>query len=310
MRTAVSTTVALGRLKSSLGGGGEPCTLCGKSVYPAERLATASGRVYHKACFSCTKCAKVLTPNSATEDSVTGRLYCDTHYRQLAKAAGLAGFAKGGVDGTAGVLVEKRVKRRNRKEEEDAEVVEGSLVWVELATAPVRAGLGGGDGAAADEPYALAEVAAVKAESYLVRRRGGKTDVEVESRLVWLADDCGADGAGYSDNLRLQQLNEPSLLHNIRRRFDGGIPSARSTRTRASSSCRAQPVPADRRALRRGGDAARRGDARRRAPRAAHVRRRREHLSALRGAFGSVGDRARVGRGMYGWSVVEGCFCV
>ena len=88
-----------------LGGGGEPCTLCSKRVYPAERINTVSGRVYHKTCFVCTKCTRKLTPSQCCEDGVTGRLYCEAHYRQLAKAAGLAGVASGGVDAAAGVLV-------------------------------------------------------------------------------------------------------------------------------------------------------------------------------------------------------------
>ena len=70
-----------------LGGGGEPCTLCSKRVYPAERINTVSGRVYHKTCFVCTKCTRKLTPSQCCEDGVTGRLYCEAHYRQLAALA-------------------------------------------------------------------------------------------------------------------------------------------------------------------------------------------------------------------------------
>lgn len=204
-----------------LGGGGEPCTLCAKTVYSAERMATASGRVYHKTCFVCTRCSRKLTSASACEDAVTGRLYCEPHYSQLAKAASLTNLAKGGVDESAGVLVEKRKKKLATEEEEDAEVGEGSLVWVEVTAADVRQALIPHH--ATDEPYALAEVTAVLADSFMVRRRGGGSEVEVAARLVCAADDAEArEAESVSNNLRLPRLNEPSLLHNIRRRFETG----------------------------------------------------------------------------------------
>eukprot|EP00965_Chrysotila_dentata_P249009 6208664-Pleurochrysis_carterae.AAC.1 len=40
-----------------LGGGGERCTLCSGTVYPAEKLTSAEGRAYHAQCFRCTKYA-------------------------------------------------------------------------------------------------------------------------------------------------------------------------------------------------------------------------------------------------------------
>ena len=220
-----------------LGGGGEPCTLCSKRVYPAERTATASGRVYHKTCFVCTKCTRRLTSAQCCEDGVTGRLYCEIHYRQLAKAAGLAGVASGGVDAEAGVLVAKRKKRRAADEEGDAEVGEGSLVWIELKTDATRRALAP-EAAEAEssaepppppaarplrfvEPFAQAEVVSVLAEAFVVRRRGGTEEVEVAAALVWPAD-CGVEEEGrtHANNLELPQLNEPGLLHNVRRRFE------------------------------------------------------------------------------------------
>ncbi len=33
-----------------LGGGGEPCTLCKKSVFPAEKLKTATDNIYRECC--------------------------------------------------------------------------------------------------------------------------------------------------------------------------------------------------------------------------------------------------------------------
>ena len=227
-----------------LGGGGEPCTLCSKRVYPAERTTTASGRVYHKTCFVCTKCTRRLTPAQCCEDGVTGRLYCEAHYRQLAKAAGLAGVASGGVDAAAGVLVAKRKKRQAADGEGDAEVGVGSLVWVELTTDAIRRVLApeatdadAESSAAAPppppppprppprfvEPFAQAEVVSVLADAFLVRRRGGDEEVEVAAALVWPADEVAEEDEGrtHADNLLLPQLNEPGLLHNVRRRFEG-----------------------------------------------------------------------------------------
>ena len=230
-----------------LGGGGEPCTLCSKRVYPAERATTASGRVYHTTCFVCTKCTRRLTPAQCCEDGVTGRLYCEAHYRQLAKAAGLAGVASGGVDAAAGVLVAKRKKRQAADGEGDAEVGVGSLVWVELTTDAMRRVLAPeADEADADadaesstappppppprpprfvEPFAQAEVVSVLADAFVVRRRGGAEEVEVAAALVWPAEEMAEEeeeGRTHADNLLLPQLNEPGLLHNVRRRFEAG----------------------------------------------------------------------------------------
>ena len=38
---------------AQLGGGGEPCALCGKRVYPAERVRTTTENVFHRECESC-----------------------------------------------------------------------------------------------------------------------------------------------------------------------------------------------------------------------------------------------------------------
>ena len=35
----------------AFGGGGEPCVLCQKTVYPAEKISTTTGNVYHQKCF-------------------------------------------------------------------------------------------------------------------------------------------------------------------------------------------------------------------------------------------------------------------
>lgn len=77
------------------GGGGEPCTLCSKTVYPAEKLKTSTDNVYHQKCFTCTKCKRGLQVSTYCEDAVTGRLYCKAHYEQMAKAAGIDAVARG-----------------------------------------------------------------------------------------------------------------------------------------------------------------------------------------------------------------------
>ena len=56
------------------GGNKETCILCGKSVYPAEKTATTTGNIYHKECFRCTTCNKLLVPGTALEDGTTHRI--------------------------------------------------------------------------------------------------------------------------------------------------------------------------------------------------------------------------------------------
>ena len=98
--------------KLNFGGGGEPCALCGKTVYAAERLKTTSEHIFHKQCFRCTKCSSLLQLATYAEDAVTGRVYCKPHYGQLAAAAGIHAAATGGVDAAnSSVLVQKKQKK-------------------------------------------------------------------------------------------------------------------------------------------------------------------------------------------------------
>ena len=151
-----------------LGGGGEPCTLCQKTVYPAERQKTANG-CYHVKCFSCTKCKRQLQQSNFVEDAATGRLYCRTHYAQLAKEAGLSKVAAGGVDESAGVLVVKKTKQEVA-EEVDTLVV-GSSVWVELGVD--KAGEKLAERAENDEPFVRATVTRVGEDSIGVKSASG-----------------------------------------------------------------------------------------------------------------------------------------
>jgi len=60
-------------LASKFGGGGTPCTICAKTVYPAETLSFDK-RVYHIACFTCTTCSKKMTSSDAA--AYEEQVYC------------------------------------------------------------------------------------------------------------------------------------------------------------------------------------------------------------------------------------------
>lgn len=55
------------------GGGGVPCTVCSKTVYPAESL-TFQSNVYHDKCLVCTTCS--TTCNLTNVNQFEGKLYC------------------------------------------------------------------------------------------------------------------------------------------------------------------------------------------------------------------------------------------
>jgi len=60
-------------LASKFGGGGNPCVICSKTVYPAETVSYEK-KVYHIECFKCTTCTKKITPSGAA--SYEDQLYC------------------------------------------------------------------------------------------------------------------------------------------------------------------------------------------------------------------------------------------
>jgi hypothetical protein len=200
----------------TFGGGGEPCVLCNKAVYPAEKLKTTSEHVFHKDCFRCTKCNCLLKLASYCEDAVTGRVYCAAHYKQLATEAGIGAAALGGIDATASVI--KRQRKAAELREDCERVAAGSAVWVDAAaegvSAAVAAALGGGE-----SPFVQAEVSAVDGETVRVRKKGGGGgEHSVPLAAVGLAD----LGDARLNNLQLLHLNEPNLLYNVRRRFGEG----------------------------------------------------------------------------------------
>ena len=75
------------------GGGGrrfgagnvERCLLCNKRVYLTEKV-TADEKVFHKGCFRCSHCSKVLSVG--TYASLDGKLYCKPHFKQLFRLKG------------------------------------------------------------------------------------------------------------------------------------------------------------------------------------------------------------------------------
>jgi myosin-5 len=196
-----------------LGGGGEPCTLCEKTVYPAERQKNPIG-LYHVKCFSCTRCKRQLQQSTYVEDSATGRLYCRPHYTQLAKEAGLEKLAAGGVDVSAGILVQKRVKAE--VEVDVDRLVVGSSVWVECGSNKAAGQLAGGR---TDEPFVRSQVLTMGEEAVGVQDTSG-AQANMPPHLVMLAEP--ASMSGKINNLQLLHLNEPNLLDNVRARFQDG----------------------------------------------------------------------------------------
>ncbi|CAL8093363.1 unnamed protein product [Calicophoron daubneyi] len=55
----------------------ELCSTCGQRVYPLDRVSTGN-RVYHKQCFRCATCQRILMP--ANYASLDGIVFCKTHY--------------------------------------------------------------------------------------------------------------------------------------------------------------------------------------------------------------------------------------
>ena len=194
------------------GGGGEKCTLCTGTVFPAERLRTTTDQVYHQSCFRCTKCKRPLQMSTYAEDAGTKRLYCTPHYKQLAAAAGLDAVARGGIDSSAGVLVE--AKKKEEFKEEVEQIVVGSPVWLSLDDIEPSAAKALPVDLSA-EPFVEADVTSLSKEQATIKLLIlGKT-VDVPRRVVSMADKGGVK----VDNLQLLQLTEPNLISNLKDRF-------------------------------------------------------------------------------------------
>ncbi|KAL3927104.1 MAG: hypothetical protein SGPRY_002979 [Prymnesium sp.] len=68
------------------GGGGHPCTKCGKTVYAAESFF-AKGHAFHRDCFRCAHCDTKLQ-NSPNWEMLKGDFYCQAHFMQRVRTDG------------------------------------------------------------------------------------------------------------------------------------------------------------------------------------------------------------------------------
>ena len=196
-----------------LGGGGEPCVLCNKRCYPAESMYTSSGQLFHQGCFRCTKCRRPLAQSTYAQDATSKRLYCQTHYKQLAAEVGIDAVARGGVDATQTALVETEKVRAIAEEMELLKV--GSSVWIAVDELDAAQR----DTLPANEPFCSAVISAsADDDTFTVRRNDGGKPLTVPQGACSLADDV--TNATVVDNLMLLHLTEPNLVHNLRCRFD------------------------------------------------------------------------------------------
>ncbi|KAL1502838.1 hypothetical protein ABEB36_007923 [Hypothenemus hampei] len=58
----------------------ETCQSCTEKVYPLEKLSV-HGNIYHKTCFKCMECSRILRMDSYTYNQ--GLLYCTPHFKRL-----------------------------------------------------------------------------------------------------------------------------------------------------------------------------------------------------------------------------------
>ena len=63
----------------------EKCQVCKRTVYQLERLQ-ADEKVYHKSCFRCSHCKKVV--GLGTYAANKGEIFCKTHFKMLFKIKG------------------------------------------------------------------------------------------------------------------------------------------------------------------------------------------------------------------------------
>jgi len=77
-------TKATSAIASKFGGGGTPCAICTKSVYPAEALPFEK-KIYHSECFKCSTCDKKMTSSQGNvfdEKLLCTKCFGDGGYRQ------------------------------------------------------------------------------------------------------------------------------------------------------------------------------------------------------------------------------------
>ncbi|KJE97398.1 LIMD2 protein [Capsaspora owczarzaki ATCC 30864] len=61
------------------------CEICDKTVYPMEQIS-ADGHIYHKTCFRCQECKKILSLGAYS--AVAGQVFCKPHFTQIFKTKG------------------------------------------------------------------------------------------------------------------------------------------------------------------------------------------------------------------------------
>jgi len=92
-------------LSSKFGGGGNPCTICAKTVYPAETI-NYEKKPYHQACFKCSECTKKLTPSDAAQ--FEGTIFCRKCFASGGYTQKQAATAKkAGSTGTSSAIASK-----------------------------------------------------------------------------------------------------------------------------------------------------------------------------------------------------------
>ncbi|XP_076371486.1 uncharacterized protein LOC143257118 [Tachypleus tridentatus] len=74
-----------GKKFAELGRAGEECDLCGKKLYPMEKME-ASGFKFHRNCFRCSHCNSLLRLDNYTINS--RKFYCTPHFKQYFKSKG------------------------------------------------------------------------------------------------------------------------------------------------------------------------------------------------------------------------------
>jgi hypothetical protein len=62
----------------AFGGGGNKCPTCSKTVYFAEQLMGPANRIYHKMCFRCSQCNKMLDAGNCSDKD--GVVFCKGCY--------------------------------------------------------------------------------------------------------------------------------------------------------------------------------------------------------------------------------------
>lgn len=81
-RVVASLTACRGHMpvRAQAAGAPDGCIVCGKTVYPMEKIS-ADNKIFHKTCFKCKECGKILS--LGTYASLSGTYYCKPHFKQL-----------------------------------------------------------------------------------------------------------------------------------------------------------------------------------------------------------------------------------